>query len=122
MLCMRRRYNIGQVAIGIGDLGLAYQCFKVAVSVDPSHAESYNNLGVLDYRKGNDDAAKTSFKMGQRVGEHVFELHYNGALLAFKNGDFQDSFNLAKAALEVYPEHTESQELMKQLKNHFSTL
>jgi hypothetical protein len=26
-------YNIGQVAIGIGDLGLAYQSFKIAVSV-----------------------------------------------------------------------------------------
>jgi len=40
------RYNIGQVAIGIGDLGLAYQAFKIAVSVDSNHAESYNNLGV----------------------------------------------------------------------------
>ncbi|CAK4071388.1 unnamed protein product [Aphanomyces euteiches] len=39
-------YNIGQVAIGIGDLGLAYQAFKIAVSVDSNHAESYNNLGV----------------------------------------------------------------------------
>src|ERR1700735_2690557 len=25
------RYNLGQVAIGIGDLGLAYQCFKIAI-------------------------------------------------------------------------------------------
>eukprot|EP00971_Amphidinium_carterae_P121323 2402704-Amphidinium_carterae.1 len=49
------RYNIGQVAIGVGDLGLAYQAqihgdhssflsfvieaFKIAVSVDPSHAD-----------------------------------------------------------------------------------
>lgn len=39
-------YNIGQIAIGIGDLGLAYQAFKVAVSVDNNHAEAYNNLGV----------------------------------------------------------------------------
>jgi hypothetical protein len=41
------RYNLGQVAVGIGDLGLAYQCFKIATSVDPNHAESYNNLGVI---------------------------------------------------------------------------
>lgn len=39
-------YNIGQVAIGIGDLVLAEQCFKIAVSVDSRHAESFNNLGV----------------------------------------------------------------------------
>ena len=44
-------YNIGQVAIGIGDLGLAYQAFKIAVSVNANHAESFNNLGVLELRK-----------------------------------------------------------------------
>ena len=32
-------YNIGQVAIGIGDLGLAYQAFKISISVDSNHAE-----------------------------------------------------------------------------------
>lgn len=35
----------------VGDLGLAYQAFKIAVSVDPNHAESYNNIGVLELRK-----------------------------------------------------------------------
>ena len=51
-----------QVAIGIGDPALAYQCLKIAVSVCPSHAESYNNLGVLEYRKGNDDQARSFFR------------------------------------------------------------
>ena len=40
-------YNLGQVAVGIGDLNLAYQAFKISVSVDSNHAESFNNLGVL---------------------------------------------------------------------------
>ena len=46
-------YNLGQVAVGIGDLNLAYQAFKISVSVDSNHAESFNNLGVLEIRKGN---------------------------------------------------------------------
>ena len=46
-------YNIGH--IGIGDLGLAYQSFKISVSHNANHAESYNNLGVLELRKGNVD-------------------------------------------------------------------
>ena len=45
-------YNIGHIAVGVGDLGLAYQSFKIAVSVEPNHAESFNNLGVLELRKG----------------------------------------------------------------------
>jgi len=39
-------YNIGQVAVGVGDVVLAYQAFKLAVTVDPNHAEAFNNLGV----------------------------------------------------------------------------
>ncbi|KAG2493544.1 hypothetical protein HYH03_008358 [Edaphochlamys debaryana] len=101
-------YNIGQVAVGIGDLALAYQAFKIAISLNPSHAEALNNLGVLE--------------SGQREGVHVFELFFNGALLAFKAGDFQVSFELVSQALAAYPEHTESHELLKQLKAHFTML
>ncbi|MEW5311240.1 MAG: hypothetical protein WDW38_002972 [Sanguina aurantia] len=115
-------YNIGQVAIGIGDLALAYQCFKVAVSIDPSHVEAYNNLGVLEFRKGNDESARSYFKTGQRQAGHVFEVYYNTALLAFKQGDFQESFEQVNLALEAYPGHTESHELLKQLKSHFTML
>lgn len=44
--CLHLRYNVGQLAIAIGDQGLAYQAFKIAISVDNNHAESYCNLGV----------------------------------------------------------------------------
>lgn len=54
-------YNIGHVGIGIGDLGLAYQAFKISISNNASHAESFNNLGVLELRKGNVDQAKNNF-------------------------------------------------------------
>ena len=42
-------YNVGQVAVGIGDLGLAYQAFKISVSLDSKQAESFNNLGVKKF-------------------------------------------------------------------------
>jgi len=115
-------YNIGQVAIGVGDLGLAYQGFKIAVSVDPNHAESYSNLGVLELRKGNVEQAQAHFHTAMRLGPHLFEPAFNGGLLAFKLGEFQDSFELANKALEAYPDHNESKELLKQLKAHFSSL
>jgi len=55
-------YNIGHVAIGIGDLNLAYQSFKISVSHNPNHAESFNNLGVLELRRGNIDQAKNNYQ------------------------------------------------------------
>ena len=45
-------YNIGHVALGIGDLTLAYQSFRLALASNNDHAEAYNNLGVLEMRKG----------------------------------------------------------------------
>lgn len=115
-------YNIGQVAIGIGDLGLAYQCFKIAVAINPRHVEAHNNLGVLECKKGNDEAARHFFRQGHKLTEHVFEVFYNGALLAYRLGDFQDSHQLAQQALAACPEHSETQELLKQLKSHFTML
>jgi len=115
-------YNIGQVAIGVGDLGLAYQAFRIAISVEANHAESYNNLGVLELRKGNVDQAQAHFRTAMDLGGQLFEPAFNAGLLAFKLGEFQDSAELAGKALEAYPEHFESKELLKQLKAHYQTL
>lgn len=38
---------------GIGDMSLAYQCFRLSLSSNNDHAEAYNNLGVLEMRKGH---------------------------------------------------------------------
>ncbi len=38
-------YNVGHLALGIGDVNLAYQCFRLAIAAHADHAESYNNLG-----------------------------------------------------------------------------
>uniref|UniRef100_A0A7S0V2E5 Uncharacterized protein n=1 Tax=Polytomella parva TaxID=51329 RepID=A0A7S0V2E5_9CHLO len=115
-------FNIGQVAIGIGDLNLAMQCFKIAISIDPHHTEAYNNLGVLEFRRGNDGSAMAQFRLGQKYSHLVFEVFYNAALLSFKNGDFQDSYEMTQKALALYPEHTETHELLKQLTTQFASL
>ena len=115
-------YNVGQLAIATGDLGLAYQAFKIAISVDNNHAESYNNLGVLELIKKNVDQARINFDAAKRLAPHAFEGFYNSGLLAYKMGDFQSSFSSTSEALGKFPDHSDSQDLMQQLKRHFSTL
>ncbi len=115
-------YNLGHVAIGIGDLGLGYQAFKVALSIDPDHAEACSNLGVLELRKGHVDAARTNFRSVHQSAPHMFEPLFNGALLAFKLGEFQEAFELVTRAIAANPHHADSKELRKQLTQHFALL
>jgi len=43
-------FNIGHLAIGMGDLTLAHQALMNAVSVDGNHAESFCNLGIIELK------------------------------------------------------------------------
>jgi tetratricopeptide repeat protein 8 len=115
-------YNIGIMAITIGDLSLAYQAFKIALSVDNNHAESYTNLGVLELRNGNVEQARICFDAARRLAPHSFESFYNGALMAYKMGDFQKSYSLTTESLGLFPDHSDSKDLLAQLLRHFSSL
>ena len=48
-------YNLGHVALGVGDTSLAYQCFRLALVHNNDSAEAYNNLGVLEMAHGRFD-------------------------------------------------------------------
>ena len=115
-------YNIGQVAIGIGDLGLAYQTFKIAISIDSDHAEAFCNLGVLELRMRREERARSNFESAMRLAPHQFEAHYNGGLLAYNQGKFEPAHALATKALDRYKNHTDSKELLSQLRQHFTKL
>lgn len=81
-------YNIGHIGIGIGDLGLAFQAFKISISHNANHAESFNNLGVLELRKGNVDQARSNFLQSSKASSFLFEPQYNIAYLFYKKGEF----------------------------------
>ena len=70
-------YNIGHIGISLGDLGLAYQAFKVTVSIDPNHGEALNNIAVLEMRRQKLDVARACLTTSMSVGPHLFEPVYN---------------------------------------------
>jgi tetratricopeptide repeat protein 8 len=112
-------YNVAAVAVGLGDVTMAYQALKVALALDPSHAEAHVNLGVLEVRKGNHAAGAAHFSTAQRLADWLYESWYNGALAAMRAGDLQSAFKQCQKALEAFPEHADSQELMQSLKEQF---
>lgn len=73
-------------------------------------------------RKGNVDAARSDFATARELSPHAFEPFYNGALLAFKCGDFQEAHALAQGAVAAFPEHHDSHELLRQLQQQFTHL
>ena len=46
---------------GICDHNLAYQCFRLTLASNNDHAEAYNNLGVLELKRGHVEAVSSLF-------------------------------------------------------------
>lgn len=115
-------YNVGHIGVALGDLGLAYQAFKVAVNIDPEHGEALNNVAVLEMRRQKGDVARTFLTNSIQVGSHLFEPLYNSALLSYRLGEFQEAHQKVSRALKLFPNHSDSKELKENLEKLFSTV
>ena len=51
-------------------MNLAYQCFRLALASNNDHAEAYNNLGVLEMRKGHNEQVRMNGKFRQFLPLH----------------------------------------------------
>lgn len=101
---------------------MAYQAFKVAVSVDPNHGEALNNIAVLEMRRQKCDLARACLNISVDAGPHLFEPMYNKALMAYRMGDFQEAYSFTQKALSLYPNHTDSKELETLLAKIFAVM
>lgn len=114
-------YNIGHIGVALGDLGLAYQAFKVSVSINPNHAEGLNNLAVLEMKREKYDVSKLYLynSCNNLENKKLYEPFFNQAILSYRMGEYQEAYKNVKKSLEIYPNHFDSKELMLQLENIF---
>uniref|UniRef100_A0A8C0Q793 Tetratricopeptide repeat domain 8 n=1 Tax=Canis lupus familiaris TaxID=9615 RepID=A0A8C0Q793_CANLF len=115
-------YNLGHIAVGIGDMNLAHQCFRLALVNNNNHAEAYNNLAVLEMRKGHIEQARALLQTASSLAPHMYEPHFNFATVSDKIGDLQRSYVAAQKSEAAFPGHVDTQHLIKQLKQHFAML
>ena len=108
-------YNVGCVAVGCGDANFAVQAWTIALAAEPKHAEAHTNMGVLEARRGNIDAAKAHYSAAQRSAEWLYEAWYNGALLAWRLGDVATAHTQVARSLIAFPAHAESIELKERV-------
>ncbi|XP_068254542.1 tetratricopeptide repeat protein 8 isoform X3 [Nyctibius grandis] len=114
--------GIARIYEGIGDVNLAYQCFKLTLVNNNDYAEAYNNLAVLEMRKGHIEQARALLQTASSLAPHMYEPHFNFAILSEKVGDLQRSYTAAQKSEEAFPGHVDTQQLIKQLKQHFAML
>ena len=96
--------------------------FRLALVSNNSHCEAFNNLGVLEMRRGNAETSRALFNSAASSGPHLFEPNYNLASLASRTGDLQTSYVVVKKSLATFPLHFESNELLSRLNSYFSLL
>lgn len=75
-------YNLGHVALGVGDSSLAYQCFRLCLVYNNDSAEAYNNLGILEMAHGRNELARSFYQAAQSLGPMMFESFFNNGFLA----------------------------------------
>jgi tetratricopeptide repeat protein 8 len=115
-------FNIGMTACSLGDLAWGYKCFRLAVSTNPGNGSAWNNMAVLEARRGKAMSARAGFDQARQLAAPVFETYWNDAVFAFRAGDMERAYEAVQKALHFAPGHREATELCAQLQKHFSLL
>uniref|UniRef100_A0A914DA24 Tetratricopeptide repeat protein n=1 Tax=Acrobeloides nanus TaxID=290746 RepID=A0A914DA24_9BILA len=108
-------YNTAHIALANGDIKMADRCLRLALAANPEHAESMCNLGILKMREGKVTQARNWFHSASNKGPHLFEAHFNLALLCYQMGLYEEAYTYAKKSIEVFPEHVYSKNLCEHI-------
>ena len=115
-------YNLGTVAVSIGDLNLAEQAFQLALTSDNNHCEAYNNLAVLVSRQGRNEQARAYYLASIAINPDLYEAHYNLSLLSQQLGDLNTGYREIRKALDIFPQHVDSKNILDNIKQYFTML
>jgi len=109
-------YQLGLIAARHGDLNLALERFKQAVSLLPDDPDARVNLalaydGVQDYHK-----AEVEFIKAIELDSSQAVYYYNYALTLGKMGDYNKTRIMLEKALQLKPDFAQAQRILEALK------
>lgn len=105
-------YNTAHIALAHCDLKMAERSLRLALAADADHAESLVNLGILRMQGNRMDEARHIFQSATQKGPHLYEAHFNYALLLHEMGNYAECYRSLKRTLELFPEHFYSKKLL----------
>ncbi len=86
------------------DLDQQLNIYKAAVSQHPNCWRAQNNVGVVLYKKGDLEGAKTAFEKANSMKSGVPEINNNLGVIALRNGDISKAKEYFGAAAGAGPE------------------
>jgi tetratricopeptide (TPR) repeat protein len=86
----------------------AIGAYQRVVSIDPSYAAAWNNLGLLLHRMGRHDEAATAYAAALKQDPHCCEAAYNLGSLHEDQGAIEDAIGNYRMALELSPDYADA--------------
>lgn len=93
----------GYIYKELGDTALSKSSFHTAVEVDPSHYESYLELGRLEAYQGN-PLALTYFNTAITIRPQSTEALYNKGMFLQAGGKYHEAMDVYRKIIEVDPD------------------
>jgi len=86
----------------------ALEAYQRVVTLDPSYAAAWNNLGLLLHRMGRYDEAREAYDTAVARDPTCAEAAYNLGSLAEDQGDVEGGIAHYRRALEVSPDYADA--------------
>jgi tetratricopeptide (TPR) repeat protein len=86
----------------------AIAAYRRVVSIDPTYAAAWNNLGLLLHRMGRYDEARESYVTALEQDERCCEAVYNLGSLAEDRGDLEEAVRCYRQALALSPDYADA--------------
>ena len=97
--------NLGNAYLQIGKLDWAKREYKIALENFKPRADSYNNLGVIDFIMGQDEEAVQKFKKSVSINPRFSNAHKNLGAVYYKQGKLDLAEKEFKLAIEYKPNY-----------------
>ncbi len=96
-------FTIGMEHMGLEQLDKAHEYFLRALDVDPAMQQAYNNLGVVEERRGNFDLARERYETARAVDPSDTRTIQNLHGLLAAHFDHRSALSLLREHVRAYP-------------------
>ena len=101
-------YDFAHVCILTNDTDKAEKILKKVVELNPEHAQSHKDLGVIYLSKRLFDYAKDEFETAYRLAPHNFSITFEYANYLHATTEFEKADKMYAKALEIEPENRDA--------------